>query len=98
MRKVGYTCSRFGNFPPIWSAWSENGIDEVHIHPTLFFANGMFGLHQMPGILVHEVSHIVLNTDDIPYTYPFCRLLARIDPDGASKNASNWEYYSVTVE
>ena len=45
--------------------------------------------------LVHEFTHMVLNTDDIPGSYGYDEALdlAVQDSDSAKKNADNWGYF-----
>jgi hypothetical protein len=51
--------------------------------------------------MVHEVTHLVLNTDDVspkPYGYQNCVSKALDSPAGAKKNASNWAYFVDNFE
>jgi hypothetical protein len=51
--------------------------------------------------MVHEVTHLVLNTDDVgpnPYGYQNCVNKALSSPANAKKNADNWAYFMDNLE
>src|SRR5262249_51222140 len=45
-------------------------------------------------ILIHEISHLVLDTDDITYGYHASLALAFLNPSLAIRNADNWGFAS----
>jgi hypothetical protein len=42
---------------------------------------------------VHEITHMLMDTDDIEYGQKSCRLLAKQSPYRAKNNADNWGYF-----
>jgi len=42
---------------------------------------------------VHEITHMLLDTDDIAYGQQQCRMLAKRSPYAAKNNADNWGYF-----
>jgi len=49
------------------------------------------------GVLLHELSHIFVRTDDHEYGQDDCKQLAIDDPALARMNADNYEYYAESV-
>jgi len=47
-------------------------------------------------VLIHEASHWskTAGTDDYGYWAPFCKALAKKDPNKAVKNADNYFYFA----
>ena len=48
-------------------------------------------------IIVHELSHLVMNTLDLQYGYHECLAFALQSPDGAKINADSWSYFLEEV-
>lgn len=44
-------------------------------------------------VLVHEVSHLLVGTDDIHFGKKDCHILAILDHLNAKENADNWAYF-----
>ncbi len=58
-----------------------------------YFAAAREGKDSRGGIIVHEVSHLALNTRDAEYQPEAARLLAKDEPHVAAMNADNYEYF-----
>ncbi|MGB3544829.1 M35 family metallo-endopeptidase [Rubrivirga sp.] len=43
--------------------------------------------------LVHECTHLFINTDDDAYGVPDCEVTAAVNPNMAKKTADNWGYF-----
>ena len=89
-------------------AWTCGNADSCGSHTTFalallregsirlcppFFEAANSGADSRPGILVHEVSHLVAQTDDVSYGQQAARRLAEKDPQRAIINADNLEYF-----
>jgi peptidyl-Lys metalloendopeptidase len=64
----------------------------IMLCPPFFNASNEGG-DSRPGILVHEVSHLVAQTNDVAYGQQAARQLAEKDPERAIRNADNFEYF-----
>jgi hypothetical protein len=60
----------------------------------LFWSASDLGVDSKAGTIVHEHSHASADTDDIAYGQTKAKQLAKDDPDRATKNADNFEYYA----
>lgn len=57
-----------------------------------FFRTGLYGVDSQVGTIVHEVSHLVLGTDDFGYGRATCKILALADNKFTAKmNADSIE-------
>ncbi len=63
--------------------------DQFWLAPTAL------GQDSKPGTLIHELSHfnIIGQTNDYAYGFDGAKALARSDPDRATDNADNYEYF-----
>jgi len=59
-----------------------------------FWEADITGIDSQGGTLIHEISHLGLNTNDNEYGESPCLLLARTNPDKAVENADSWEYFA----
>lgn len=59
-----------------------------------FFAAANTGQDNRAGIVIHEVSHLVLDTRDAEYQPPRAQGLAKEEPHVAAMNADNYEYFA----
>lgn len=50
------------------------------------------------GVIIHELTHVVLNTKDYRYGRHDCQELARNEPVKARDNADNYEYFAESVQ
>jgi hypothetical protein len=64
---------------------------------TRFFKAGNEGTDARYGVIIHEISHIVIGTRDHAYGPPNARALAQRDPVLAANNADNFEYFVETL-
>lgn len=67
--------------------------DQIWLGP-LFFSAPWSGIDSKPGVIVHEVSHLAVPTDDIAYGEDAAMALAAAHPDQALDNADNYEYFA----
>ncbi|WP_017721273.1 M35 family metallopeptidase [Kamptonema formosum] len=58
-----------------------------------FFTAPLYGTNSQVGTLLHEISHLVGNTNDHKYGQSRCLELAKTNPLEAINNADNYEYY-----
>lgn len=90
---ITYNC----NGPMCKNSWYayvyKGGKVEVFLCPQFWNAEET-GTDTKFGVLIHEVSHEVADTDDYVYGVPGCKNLAKTDPDKAVDNADNHEYFS----
>ena len=63
----------------------------------VFFSAPATGIDSKMGIIIHELTHAVANSDDIAYGQFHTRIIAALYPDYAIINADNYEYYSETL-
>jgi len=63
----------------------------------MFFNARNEGFDSRPGVIIHEVSHIAAGTLDIAYGRTAAMALARKQPDRATINADNLEYFVETL-
>lgn len=81
-----------------WYAYVYKGDKiEVFLCPQ-FWKAPPFGTDSKAGVLIHEVSHEVADTDDHIYGTAGCKDLANTDPTKAIDNADSHEYFSETFE
>jgi hypothetical protein len=59
-----------------------------------FWSASNSGRDSKPGVIVHELSHEELYTDDHAYGEKDAETLAIHEPDKAINNADNWEYFA----
>lgn len=59
-----------------------------------FFAAANTGQDNRAGIVIHEVSHLVLDTRDAEYQPRRAQDLAKEEPHVAAMNADNYEYFA----
>jgi peptidyl-Lys metalloendopeptidase len=88
---ITYNC----HGPACQSSWYayvyKGGKVEVFLCPQFWSAPDS-GTDSKPGVLIHEISHEVADTDDWAYGQTACKILARTDPAKAIDNADNYEY------
>ncbi|NER51317.1 MAG: hypothetical protein F6J92_32545 [Symploca sp. SIO1A3] len=58
-----------------------------------FFAAPLYGKNSQVGIILHEITHLVGNTEDHKYGETECKRLAQENPNMARNNADNYEFY-----
>lgn len=73
-------------------AYTYPSTDTIWLCPLYFSAN-MTGNDSKIGILIHELTHIVLDTKDHKYGQERCKNYAQY-PDIAIENADNYEYFA----
>jgi hypothetical protein len=73
------------------------GAHETSLCPDFFARPRRDGNETQIGMLVHELSHLVLNTHDYLYGRAQVRALAAQRPALALKNADNYQYFIETV-
>jgi len=68
---------------------------EIHICPT-FWELQLNGTDSQAGTLIHELSHFkaIAHTDDYVYGKIKAHALAKSNPDDATNNADNYEYFA----
>ncbi len=62
-----------------------------------FWRAGSTGFDSQPGTVVHETSHLAVDTGDHAYRPDGARRLARQNPGKAITNADNYEYFAETA-
>lgn len=72
---------------------------EVIVLCKQYFEAAMTGYNSKMGILVHQLTHSVCNTEDVPGGYGTVGAMnvAAIDADWAIRNADAYEYYCESV-
>ena len=63
-----------------------------------FFAMPERGLDSRFGTVVHELSHVVADTEDLAYGPRRAEALARRNPGQAVRNADNFQYFVESLE
>lgn len=58
-----------------------------------FFTAPLYGTDSQVGTLLHEITHLVGNTQDYKYDWEAAKALAENNPADAMNNADNYEYY-----
>jgi hypothetical protein len=76
-------------------AHATSGIDYLATCEA-YFGQPLTGFDSRPGILLHELSHHTVDTDDITYGTASAMKLAKSNVPSAIKNADNYEYYLET--
>lgn len=88
----GNDCER-GDFAYVTAPGAGLG-NEIIIHLCqAFFTAPLYGTDSQVGTLLHEISHLVGNTEDHRYQQEDCLKLARNNPAKAMNNADNYQYY-----
>ena len=77
-------------------AYTHKGITQIWLCDP-FWTSPAVGRDSKASTLLHEHSHASARTDDLIYTRDDCRALAKVDPDQAVMNASNYEYFADAV-
>lgn len=84
----------WGKYTQLANARGQNFKLQLDTHwnqvPLLRNAQGSDSMFQT---LVHELSHLVIGTDDEQYGFVGCLGLARRDPAKAKNNADTWGYF-----
>lgn len=83
-----YLCGAFWRRTSV--EWSRSGQSWTRVDKEMRNDNPL-------GVIIHEMTHIVLGTDDHKYGKADCRALASTNPGQARENADNFEYYSEAV-
>jgi peptidyl-Lys metalloendopeptidase len=87
--------------PLVWHYTSED--QYAHTHPyggfEIWFGHSFWearpvGPNSQAGTVVHETSHIALDTNDEAYGRALCAVLAANRPRVAQQNADNWEFFA----
>lgn|GEM_PF-1693504 len=81
-----YLCNAF------WRAGKVQWNAKTHVRK-----DGRDGFDNPLGVLLHELSHIFVRTEDYTYGKPNCRQLAQQNPAMAAMNADNYEYYAESI-
>lgn len=58
-----------------------------------YFTAPLLGSNSQTGTIIHELTHIIFDTDDHEYSQEDCKELARNNPARAIDNADNYEYF-----
>jgi peptidyl-Lys metalloendopeptidase len=87
-RNGGPEC-RIGDFAYVQL---NTGLAKVFLCDS-FFRAGRTGIDSTVGTIIHELSHLIANTQDHVYQQIRCRGLATTNPSLARSNADNYEYY-----
>lgn len=77
---------------PSDNACSEYGVTEIGFCGD-WFNNGRRGNDSKPGAVIHDLTHILLDTEDYAYGIVEVMDLAEEDPDKAVRNADSYEYF-----
>lgn len=83
-----YLCGAFWRATQV--SWSQSGGAWVKVDKEMRNDNPL-------GVIIHEMTHIVLGTKDHKYGKSKCKALATSNPGQARENADNFEYYSEAV-
>lgn len=94
--RLAYECNRAescraGTFAYV--RWGGNAREVMGLCPTYFRA-ARSGQDSQGGIILHEMSHLALNTGDHAYQPHGAEALAKDDPAGAQRNADSYEYFA----
>ena len=82
-----------------WYAYVHKGAMIIHLCKKYFKAD-LTGKDSKMGTIVHELSHVLADTDDVKlkgnksYGQDACLFLAKENPEKAVCNADNYEYFS----
>jgi hypothetical protein len=71
----------------------ENEKYEIHLCDQFFLTEDETKFNSTMGTIIHELTHIVGNTNDYEYGEDDCVILAQNDPEKAIENADNYEFY-----
>lgn len=66
---------------------------EIHLCDQFFLTDDETKFNSTMGTIIHELTHIVGNTEDHEYGEDDCVILAQNEPDKAIDNADNYEFY-----
>jgi hypothetical protein len=83
-----YLCGAFWRATTV--EWSRSGQSWTRVDKEMRNDNPL-------GVIIHEMTHIVLGTEDHVYGKTECRTLASTNPRQARENADNFEYFSEAV-
>ena len=71
----------------------------LHIHLCpMFFSAGLNGRDTTVGTIIHELSHLLGNTQDHRYGDHACECLARVRPAEARNNVDSYLYYCESFQ
>jgi len=94
----------FGAAYPVQPAALDQRFTHLFLGQAFFSAATLFQNDSMGGVMIHELSHAICQTDDVNYqgktTYgeDLCQTLAIDRPDLAINNADCYEYYCESFQ
>jgi len=94
--RVGYECNRADacrGSTFAYVRWGGGGRETMGFCP-MFFSAARTGQDSQGGIVVHEMSHLALGTQDHAYQPRGAEALAKDDPAAAQRNADSYEYFA----
>ncbi|HEY1217503.1 MAG: M35 family metallopeptidase [Bryobacteraceae bacterium] len=83
-----YLCGAFWRSGKV--TWKSVGVHKIK-------KDGRDAADNALGVILHELSHLFVGTDDHEYGQTDCKQLAISDPALAAMNADNYEYYAESV-
>ncbi|MCK5817886.1 MAG: hypothetical protein KAH18_01260 [Psychromonas sp.] len=94
------TCSQYTDFHiklgATWHTAPNYYLPDFYCYPTKP-AYPMARIKEGPvskfHIVIHELTHLIYNTDDIVYGYGQCLELVRQSPEDSKRNADNWAFF-----
>lgn len=87
-------CGNGGTFAYIMHPHGQRPRAVAGFCRSFFAANPTTGQDNRAGIVIHEVSHLVLDTRDAEYQPRAAQDLAKDEPNVAAMNADNYEYFA----
>jgi peptidyl-Lys metalloendopeptidase len=94
--RIRYECNRASDCRGATFAYAGRngrGTEVMGFCPT-FFRAARTGQDSQGGIVIHEMSHLALNTRDHAYQPSRVEALAKDDPAAAQMNADSYEYFA----
>lgn len=94
--RVTYECNREAQCSRgvfAYAGRNGRGAEVMGFCPT-FFSAQRTGQDSQGGIVIHEMSHLALNTRDHAYRPTRVEALAKDDPAAAQMNADSYEYFA----
>lgn len=92
-REITFCKEATGKYPNVY-AYVYPELDQAKVYLCdIFFTSGRHGRDSAVGTIIHELSHIVAQTDDHRYGEIGCRALAIESPVLARENADSYQYF-----
>ena len=87
-------CGSGGTFAYVIHAMPQRPRATAGFCQSFFSAHATEGQDNRAGIVIHEISHLVLDTRDAEYQPRAAQDLAKDEPNVAAMNADNYEYFA----